>query len=200
MFKKVVDLFKLLEEKGISIANFSKQSGVNPERMHSWKAGRGNPKAEDSELIQKWLDTYIYNNSKEISSENKAIVNESITTTAKDSEVLRLLTLTEKITDSHLGLVRSHENLTIDHHKIINQNEYLTKVLEKDIGQKINLNSIPNSQQATETFVRLLSESLASKYSLNQSDLRRDIGNTLFALKGSKLSSDIQKNENNEDN
>ena len=107
--------------------------------------------------------------------EEETINNESHST-EKNSEVLRLLTLTEKITDSHLGLVRSHENLTIDHHKIINQNEYLTKVLEKDIGQKVNLNLFPNDQQVNGTFLRLVAESLADKYSLNQNDLLVEMG------------------------
>ena len=177
MYKKVVDLLKILEEKGISIANFAKQSGVNPERVHSWKAGRGNPKSEDSELIQKWLNAYIYNEVEE----SKPIS----LPTEKDSEVLRLLTLTEKITDSHLGLVRSHENLTIDHHKIINQNEYLTKALEKDIGQKINLSSTPKNLQENEIFARHVAGFLANKYSLNENDVLSDVGSIVLSFRSS---------------
>ena len=181
MFKKAADLLEYLERKGISIPNFAKQSGVSANRLHLWKAGRGNPKSDDTVLIQQWYEKHVVNDIKE----DKEVHTIDKNTTAKDSEVLRLLTLTEKITDSHLGLVRSHENLTIDHHKIINQNEYLTKVLEKDIGQKINLNSTPKNLQENEIFARHVAEFLANKYSLNENDVLSDVGSIVLSFRSS---------------
>lgn len=132
----MADLLKILDEKGVSIANFAKQSGVNAERVHSWKAGRGNPKAEDSALIQNWLKKYYETNGnvEEIPTiQQQPIIKEN------QSEIHRLLSITEKITDSHLGLVRSHESLTQDHHKIILQNEELTKNITAHDQKEIDL-------------------------------------------------------------
>ena len=49
-------LFDTLKHKGISVAEFSKQTGIKQDNVYAWKAKRGNPKAEDSVKIQKWIE------------------------------------------------------------------------------------------------------------------------------------------------
>lgn len=49
-------LFETLKQNRISIAEFSKLTGIKQDNIYAWKAKRGNPKAEDSVIIQKWLD------------------------------------------------------------------------------------------------------------------------------------------------
>ena len=190
MFKKAADLLDFLERKGISIANFAKQSGVSANRIHLWKAGRGNPKGEDAVLIQNWYNAYIKEDVKEID----LVHTKESTTKEKESELQALLSITQVYAESHLGLVRSHEILNQNHTTALAQNEELIKLVGKDKGQKINLNSSSNGQPMNQTFVRLLGEFLAKRYSLNENDLFVDIGNTLSAFQASKLSSDSLKN------
>ena len=49
-------LFDTLKHKGISVAEFSKQTGIKQDNVYAWKAKRGNPKADDSVKIQKWIE------------------------------------------------------------------------------------------------------------------------------------------------
>lgn len=55
MNKLVADLLNNLEEMGISVLSFSRETGISADRVYQWKSGRGNPKQEDSEIIQNWL-------------------------------------------------------------------------------------------------------------------------------------------------
>ena len=193
MSEIVAGLLDILEKKGISIASFSKQSGVNAERVHSWKAGRGNPKTEDSVLIQKWIDNHVINEGKDLQQDKEQHIIESATT-GKETELQALLTITQVYAESHLGLVRSHEILNQNHQIALVQNDELIKMVEKDRGQKINLNSASNDLPTNETFVRLLSEFLANKYSLNQNEMLSDIGNIVLSFRASSQSSGIRKN------
>ena len=189
-------VLSIIEEQGIKFPNkvlsetFNKSSGEISTYLNAKKPMSGN-------FYRDFMKVY---GKKEEETVNKEVHTIDKNTTAKESELQALLNITQVYAESHLGLVRSHEILNQNHTTALAQNDELIKLVGKDKGQKINLSSTPNSQQATETFVRLLSESLASKYSLNQSDLRREIGSTLIALQGSKLSLDIRKNEKNEDN
>ena len=49
-------LFDELKKRGLTIAEFSKEVNIPADRIYSWKYNRGNPKAEDVELIQRWLE------------------------------------------------------------------------------------------------------------------------------------------------
>lgn len=60
MNKDVAILLDIFEEKGISITDFCKNTGIDRNKFYSWKSKRGNPKAEDSVLIQKWLEKNNY--------------------------------------------------------------------------------------------------------------------------------------------
>lgn len=63
-------MFEEIENRGLSIAKFSKESGIPSDRVYQWERGRGNPKAEDTEKIQKWLDK-IPSHSKDIENLNE---------------------------------------------------------------------------------------------------------------------------------
>jgi hypothetical protein len=45
------DLLNELEKRGMSIYEFSKQTGIPKTRIYAWKEGRGHPKAEDTNTI-----------------------------------------------------------------------------------------------------------------------------------------------------
>jgi len=49
----LLDVFK---KKNISITDFCNETGIDRDKFYAWKAGRGNPKADDSEIIQKWIE------------------------------------------------------------------------------------------------------------------------------------------------
>ena len=187
MFKKAADLLEYLERKGISIPNFAKQSGVSANRLHLWKAGRGNPKADDAVLIQRWYEKYVVN---EVEHEKEV----QSATTEKESELHALIRVTQVYAESHLGLVRSHEILNQNHQIALVQNDELIKMVGKDKGQKINLNSASNDLPTNETFVRLLSEFLANKYSLNQNEILLDIGSIVLLSRETTQSLDTRKN------
>ena len=182
-------VLSIIEEQGIKFPNkvlsetFNKSSGEISTYLNAKKPMSGN-------FYRDFMKVY---GKKEIEVDKEINTKEN-TATEKDSELLNLIRVTQTFAESHLGLVRSHEILNQNHTTALAQNGDLIRMVEKDKGQKINLNSVSNGQPMNETFVRLLGEFLAKKYSLNENGLFVDIGNTLSAFQGSKLSSDSPKN------
>lgn len=48
-------LFKELARRGVTIYSFSSQTGIPKSRIYQWKNGNGTPKADDAEIIKRWL-------------------------------------------------------------------------------------------------------------------------------------------------
>ena len=48
-------LFDEIERRGLKVAEFAKEAGVEPMRVYGWKAGRGHPKGPDYVKVQQWL-------------------------------------------------------------------------------------------------------------------------------------------------
>ena len=190
---RIIEVWRVIEEVGIKFPNkvlsvlFKKNKGEVSTYLNGKK-----PLPDDC------YKTFIQQYKKPVQTDNKELPPVGNVTTEKESELQALLSITQVYAESHLGLVRSHEILNQNHTTALAQNEELIKLVGKDKGQKFNLNSAPNGLQVTETFSRLLSEFLANKYSLNQSEIRKDVGRILLSFQDSTKSSDIQKNEKNE--
>ena len=54
---KVVNLFKLLDEKGITSVQLSKACGVSTGNISDWKSGRATPNANKLSVIADYLET-----------------------------------------------------------------------------------------------------------------------------------------------
>lgn len=52
---KLADLLLEIERRGLSVAQFARQTGIKEDRVYQWKAGRGNPKGDDLVKIQDWI-------------------------------------------------------------------------------------------------------------------------------------------------
>ena len=186
---RIIEVWRVIEEVGIKFPNkvlsvlFKKNKGEVSTYLNGKK-----PLPDDC------YKTFIQQYKKPVQTDNKELPPVGNVTTEKESELQALLSITQVYAESHLGLVRSHEILNQNHTTALAQNEELIKLVGKDKGQKINLNSSSNGQPMNQTFVRLLGEFLAKRYSLNENDLFVDIGNTLSAFQASKLSSDSLKN------
>lgn len=55
MSNNLAYLFEEIERRGLSVAEFARQTGIKEDRVYQWKAGRGNPKGEDLVKIQSWI-------------------------------------------------------------------------------------------------------------------------------------------------
>lgn len=56
MDKNLAILLETIEKMGISVTEISNTLDIPANRIYQWKTNRGNPKAEDSQKIQKWLE------------------------------------------------------------------------------------------------------------------------------------------------
>jgi transcriptional regulator with XRE-family HTH domain len=52
-------LFKELAQRGVTIYSFSSQTGIPKSRVYQWKNGNGTPKADDAEIIRKWISQEV---------------------------------------------------------------------------------------------------------------------------------------------
>ena len=174
-------VLSIIEEQGIKFPNkvlsetFNKSSGEISTYLNAKKPMSGN-------FYRDFMKVY---GKKEEETVDKEVHTIDKNTTEKESELQALLNITQVYAESHLGLVRSHEILNQNHTTALAQNDELIKLVGKDKGQIVNLNSAPNGLQVTETFVRLLSESLAKKYSLNQNEILSDIGSIVLSFQSS---------------
>lgn len=48
-------LFNELKKKGVTIYQFSKETGIPKERVYKWEQGKGTPKEEDAQRIRAWI-------------------------------------------------------------------------------------------------------------------------------------------------
>lgn len=55
MSTELTVLFDEIERRGLKVADFAKEAGIEPMRVYGWKAGRGHPKGPDYVKVQKWL-------------------------------------------------------------------------------------------------------------------------------------------------
>lgn len=53
--QQIETLKKIIKETGVSIAKISKDSQIKQDRIYKWLKDRGNPKAEDSKLLDLWI-------------------------------------------------------------------------------------------------------------------------------------------------
>lgn len=51
----IEDLLDIIHKRKLTIPKFSKETGIPVDRIYQWKKGNGKPKAEDAEIIKKWL-------------------------------------------------------------------------------------------------------------------------------------------------
>ena len=58
-------LFEKLQQAGLSVYQFSKDTGIPKGRIYQWRRGNGNPKAEDSEIIDAYLEQKLTPNNTE---------------------------------------------------------------------------------------------------------------------------------------
>ena len=50
------DVLEVRKQRKVSVAKLAKITGISPDRIYKWESGVGNPKAEDSKILQNWLD------------------------------------------------------------------------------------------------------------------------------------------------
>lgn len=49
------EILRIRQQRRVSVAKLSRITGIPDDRIYKWEAGIGNPKADDSEKLQKWL-------------------------------------------------------------------------------------------------------------------------------------------------
>jgi len=80
-----LDLVEILSneiaKRGITAYTFSKQTGIKANKVYAWLKGEGNPKSEDSQIIEQWLNEEIAENSpangKSVLNGNKEILTDN---------------------------------------------------------------------------------------------------------------------------
>ena len=112
----------MFERIGISITDFCKKTGIDRDRFYSWKKGRGNPKANDSELIRKWIHE---NTDKALEIDN--MTNKPISKEDVEQD------------DGQLG--RSLHTLIESNKMLVETNKDLTGMLKQSYYNKANSNS-----------------------------------------------------------
>lgn len=49
------EVLEIRKQRQVSVTKLSKLTGIPADRIYKWESGVGNPKADDSEKLQKWL-------------------------------------------------------------------------------------------------------------------------------------------------
>lgn len=50
------EVLEIRKQRKVSVTQLSKSTGIPADRIYKWESGVGNPKADDSEKLQKWLN------------------------------------------------------------------------------------------------------------------------------------------------
>lgn len=50
------EVLEIRKQREVSVTKLSKLTGIPADRIYKWESGVGNPKADDSEKLQKWLN------------------------------------------------------------------------------------------------------------------------------------------------
>lgn len=50
------EVLEIRKQRKVSVTKLSKLTGIPADRIYKWESGIGNPKADDSEKLQKWLN------------------------------------------------------------------------------------------------------------------------------------------------
>jgi transcriptional regulator with XRE-family HTH domain len=161
------ELLKIIEEKGMSLTKLSKESGISYDRLTSWKAGRGNPKVDDSVKIQNILQKYrgIYSTESPI---NKT-----------DTQVESLIRQNEQLTLAHRELTQANKDLAHTNRDLAANLLELTKMINSnDLKEKISTASTIRSE-VLELLAPIVKDSLGLEYPTNSkalSELDRRLG------------------------
>lgn len=168
---------------GMEESEISKLVGRNHGYISQLRSRYKNHGEEPSEKFIEHLRLHFYSNGKIIIPHKDKLTDKKHTVTVeeKESELQGLIKVTQVFADAHLGLVRSHEILNENHKTALAQNDVLIRMADKEKVQ-VNLNSRSDNFLISEDFAVKLAEALSQKYSLSESDVRKDIGRTLFAL------------------
>jgi transposase-like protein len=52
------EILKIINEKGLSVAQIAKETGIKYNKVFSWKEGRGNPKGDEFVKMQELIEKY----------------------------------------------------------------------------------------------------------------------------------------------
>ena len=107
MNKDLTILLEIFKRTGISITDFCNKTSIDRNRFYSWKKGRGNPKANDSELIRKWIQENTDKALKIDSMTNKPIGKEEVV--QNDGQQEKSL---HALIESNKMLVETNKDLT----------------------------------------------------------------------------------------
>lgn len=50
------EVLEIRKQRKVSVTQLSKSTGIPADRIYKWESGVGNPKADDSEKLQKWIN------------------------------------------------------------------------------------------------------------------------------------------------
>lgn len=110
MKKSLTDRIKEeMKVRGIKIPALADQTGIPKDRIYAWYRDKSTPKAEDQEVLEKWIV-------KEISRKNGGNVVTTEETENKDLTMQALVNLSESnriLAESNHSLARSHEELVL---------------------------------------------------------------------------------------
>lgn len=98
---ELIDLFKIIEDKGIPIAKLAKELDIPYDRVYQWSNKRGKPKADDFVKIQDWLKKHIHADTDEAPEDESGADKSS----KRTIDVLyKLATANEKLADANQRL------------------------------------------------------------------------------------------------
>ena len=117
-----------------SFVNLGKEIGIGGPTLSNIRNGRADITPD---AYRKFCNLYLNGNitgpnvdtNRSIEKESPVGINEEI----KDLEMKALLDITKIYAESHVGLVRSHENLTISHKHSLEDNSLLISMVERKI-------------------------------------------------------------------
>lgn len=109
----------VIQEKGLNVQQFSRETGIPSARIYKWRAGEGAPKVEDVGKIQNWLRKTSIN-------QKKTEEIPSPTNPATDTQ----MEIINKLANSNNTLAEANKRLADAHYIIAKNNEDLIKMIK----------------------------------------------------------------------
>jgi hypothetical protein len=114
--KLVTSLFETLKARGVSVPEFSEQTGIPKDRVYKWNQVGSRPKSEDEKIITEWISGEKMDNVPHGTSPHQRqsdnMANEALLIVARAND---------KLAESNLIISRSNEMLCRSNEELVNK-------------------------------------------------------------------------------